>query len=267
MKRAILIIITVAAFVAWARYFQQPHSGTTPPADSGTNLSLKETQSVHPISEAPKKPRSQAMERRSAIRSATERPIADDRLVLRQTIDALVSPQTTYAQRQAIWKQIKLADQLDQAIEELQQRVNDDPRSVENSANLGIAYYRKCGAIEDMREQAILAMKADQTLDMALQLDPTHWEAKFNKAVGMSYWPEQLNKRNEVVEHFRQLIQQQETQPAEPQFAKPYFWLGKEYQKAGRADYAMQVWQRGATLFPADADLKDKLNATVADGR
>ena len=113
--------------------------------------------------------------------------------------------------------------------------------------------------MSDVREQAILAMKADKTLEAALNLDPSNWEARFIKAVGMSYWPANLNKSGEVVEQFLKLIQQQEGQPKEPQFAQPYLWLGKEYEKAGQAEYAAQVWQRGAALFPDNKELQNKL--------
>ena len=61
------------------------------------------------------------------------------------------------------------------------------------------------------------------------------------------------------MEQFLKLIQQQEGQPKEPQFAQPYLWLGKEYEKAGQAEYAAQVWQRGAALFPDNKELQNKL--------
>src|SRR5207302_1575250 len=108
----------------------------------------------------------------------------------------------------------------------------NDPQTAEYAAALGEAYMKKCATMTDVREQAILAMKADKTLETALNMDPSNWEARFIKAVGMSYWPANLNKSGEVVEQFLTLIQQQEAQPKEPQFAQPYLWLGKEYEKA-----------------------------------
>lgn len=77
----------------------------------------------------------------------------------------------------------------------------------------------------------------------------------------MSYWPPDLNKGQEVIEQFQTLIQQQETQPPQPQFARSYLRLGEQYQKAGYPDYAAQIWQRGAALFPNDAILKNKLGS------
>ena len=75
----------------------------------------------------------------------------------------------------------------------------------------------------------------------------------------MSYWPAQLNKGQEVIEQFAVLIQQQEAQPSQPQFARSYIWLGDQYRKTGYPEYAAQVWQRGAALFPNNEELKNKL--------
>jgi hypothetical protein len=77
----------------------------------------------------------------------------------------------------------------------------------------------------------------------------------------MSYWPAEMNKGDEVINRFTQLIQDQETQPAQPHFAQSYVWLGDQYQKSGRADYADQVWRRGAALFPSEPMLQKKLAA------
>jgi len=184
---------------------------------------------------------------------------ADVSLLLDQAIETLVSAQAGFELKQAAWQHLKATGKLDEAISELEQRKANDPGRAEYAAALGQAYLKKCALMEDVREQAMLAMKADQTLEAALSLDPSNWEARYAKAVGMSYWPAQLNKQQEVIEQFQTLIQQQEGQPQQPQFARSYAWLGDQYQKAGYADYAVQVWQRGATLFPNNEELKGKL--------
>jgi tetratricopeptide (TPR) repeat protein len=188
-------------------------------------------------------------------------PRMDSRLVFDRDIETLVSSQAGFEQKQAIWKGLKSAGKLDQAISELELRAANDPRTAEYPAALGQAYLKKCIGMEDLREQAVLAMKADQSFETALNLDPSNWEARFTKAVGMSYWPRQLNKGEEVIEQFRTLIQQQEAQPPQPQFARSYVWLGDQYQKAGHSEDAAQVWQRGATLFPNNKELTGRLTS------
>jgi len=151
---------------------------------------------------------------------------------------------------------------MDQVIGELERRMAADPRAAEYPAELGAAYLKECALIQDIRERGILAMKADELFDTALNLDSSNWDARFTKALAMSYWPPQLNKGQEVIEQFTALIQQQEMQPPQPQFARSYVLLGEQYQKAGNSDSAQQVWQRGAALFPDNTDLENKLAPT-----
>ena len=184
-----------------------------------------------------------------------------DRTITSRAVDVLVSPQAAYEQKRAAWKQLRESGKLDQAIAELEQRVGADPRSADNAAALGHAYLQKCGTIQDLREQGILAMQADKVFDTALILDPSNWEARFTKAVALSYWPATMNKGQEVIEHFQTLIQQQESQTPQPQFADTYLWLGNQYEKDGRTDDARMTWERGALLFPDNDSLKKKLSA------
>ena len=176
-----------------------------------------------------------------------------------QAVETLVSSRATLAQKRRAWKQLLDQGQLDQAIGELERWAANDPQKSESPAALGQAYMKKCATSQDVREQAILAMKADQTLETALNLDPSNWEARFTKAAGMAHWPEQLNKGREVIEQFRTLIQQQEAQPSQPEFAQSYVFLGDQYHKSGNLEYATQVWERGAAFFPNHAELKSKL--------
>jgi hypothetical protein len=178
---------------------------------------------------------------------------------IKQLVDVLVSPQASFDQKQAAWKKLKDAGKMDEAITELEQRAAANPQSAEYPATLGQAYLQKASTIQEIPDQGILAMKADKSFDAALQLDPKNWEARFTKAVAMSYWPPQLNKGQEVIDHFTQLIEQQEAQPPQPQFAATYLWLGDHYQKTGKSDYARATWQCGAERFPADASLKQRL--------
>lgn len=176
-----------------------------------------------------------------------------------QLVDILAAPQSTYQQKQSAWKGFRDPRKLDEAIVDLEERTKNEPQYAEYPALLGRAYLQKAGITEDVREQAILGMKADQTFDAALSLDSSHWEARFMKAVGMSYWPAQMNKGPEVIERFTSLIQDQERQTPQPQFAQPYIRLGEEYRKAGQLDLAQQVWQRGASFYPENPDLQRKL--------
>ncbi|MGD1019543.1 MAG: tetratricopeptide repeat protein [Verrucomicrobiia bacterium] len=176
-----------------------------------------------------------------------------------QPLQTLVSPQASFAQKQAAWKQIRDAGQLDEAIAQLKQAVKDDPSVAAYSAALGQAYLQKLGTTQDVRQQAILAMEADQTFDQALTLDPNNWDARFSKASALAHWPAELNKSQEIMENLSTLIDQQEARAPQPEYAQSYVLLGDQYLKAGYPDNAQQMWQRGAALFPNNEALQNKL--------
>jgi tetratricopeptide (TPR) repeat protein len=180
----------------------------------------------------------------------------------RNAIETLLSPASTYDEKQSVWKKLKDMGQMDDAIAELQRRVAANPDSVEDTVTLAEAYFKKCGQINDIRQQAEFAMQADQLLDTALGVDPSNLEAQFDKVSAMAHWPLELNQGPKVLEQFQNLIQEQESQPPQPQFALSYLRLGDFYQKTGDANDAMQVWQRGAALFPENTDLQNRLSTT-----
>jgi hypothetical protein len=176
-----------------------------------------------------------------------------------QPVQTLLSRQASYAEKQAAWKQLRDSGELGRAISELEQAVKSNPEMAEYSAVLGQAYLQKLQATPDVREQNILAMKADQSFDTALTTDPSNWDARFSKARALSFWPAEFNKSEEVMQLYSTLIDQQEAQPPQPQFARTYVLLGEQYQKAGYTDLAQEMWQRGAAIFPNDEGLRTKL--------
>ena len=265
MKRILLVLVSCGVVIGAAAYMNRP----TPPQVVSTKPVARPA--AIPVS-APSRPVKPLVARqaRQTTDDAHNAEMASggfnrsaaaksDASVLTRSIDILVSPQATFEQKQAAWRQLREAGKLDKAISELEQRVANDPHTPDYPAALGQAYLQKCATIQDVREQGILAMQADKVFDTALGLDPLNWEARFTKAVAMSYWPANLNKGEEVIQHFQTLIQQQEVQAAQPQFAETYAWLGDQYHKAGRASEARAVWTRGATLFPENGGLKTKL--------
>ncbi|PWU13381.1 MAG: hypothetical protein C5B50_19405 [Verrucomicrobia bacterium] len=178
---------------------------------------------------------------------------------VRQAVDVLVWPNYTYEQKRAAWKQLREEGGMDQAIADLEQRATNEPGNADVFAILGHAYLQKCGTLQDVRDKGILAMQADKMFEKALDLDPQNWEARFTKAVAMSYWPPVLNKSGEVIQQFETLVQQQEGKAQQPKFAQTYAWLGDQYAKAGRSQDATATWERGAALFPTDEKLRGKL--------
>ena len=203
-----------------------------------------------------------------ASRPPGSRPSDPATAALRDRIATLVSPASTFQQREAIWKQLGTVEQLDEVVNALKEGATNNPDSALYQAELGRANLQKAGIVSknggSMNELGILGMTADQNFDNALKIDPANWDAQFFKAVSMSYWPAELNKGNEVVDRLSNLINQQDSLPSQAEFAMPYIALGQQYQKLGQADSALQTWQAGAAKFPNDATLQQKLTAAPA---
>jgi tetratricopeptide (TPR) repeat protein len=182
----------------------------------------------------------------------------DNSSAIKQAVDQLISPQTSFSERHALWQKLKAAGELDQVVAELKQREVANPDDPSIPTAIGEALMNKF-PIADPDESALNGMHVDQSFNQALKLDPANWEAQFYKATELSYWPAQMNQGPEVVQRFSALIDQQETMPVQPQFAQTYELLGDYYQRTGQADKAAATWQLGLTEFPNDPTLQTKL--------
>ena len=266
MKKTIIVFIggacLMAGIMVWAKHTRPtPVSADQPSPDTATP---QNTPTVQPSptryaqSAAASDSNTSTVSQLSSTPPTVD-PAATARLAFKQSMDTLLSPASTHEQRQAAWKQLIDAGQLDQAVAQLQQLAAANPQSSQYIGTLGELYLMQCSQTTDVREQGILALNADKLFDTALNLDPSDWEARFPKAVAMSHWPASLNKGQDVVDNFLTLIQQQDSLPSQTQFALPYLKLGDYYQKAGNTTSALNAWQKGASLFPANEDLKSRL--------
>jgi hypothetical protein len=192
-------------------------------------------------------------------------------LALAAALDTFTSPQSTFAQKQAVLDQLRKAGRLEEAIATLKQLAAQSPNDAAIPTALGEAEISQIrtlyenGASPMSNDVAILGLQADQNFTAALALDPTNWEAQFEKAASMAHWPPVLNKGPEVIQRLTALVTQQEAATApQPEFAQTYAVLGEQYQAAGQPDKAVQVWQQGLGHFPLSSTLQRELSAPTA---
>ena len=178
-----------------------------------------------------------------------------------QAADYLLNPEAPYTQRFEFLGRLLNEGLLPGVVAELEKRAREETNNPAIPATLGQAYLLQASlATNSISEQGILGLKADQVFDRALAQDGGNWEARYWKAAAMSHWPTVLNKSQEVMQHFVKLIEQQEAEPPQPQFAETYAWLGKQYLKAGYPEYAKQAWERGLVFFPNHEQLTANIN-------
>ena len=174
-------------------------------------------------------------------------------------LDELHARETPRARRQAIWNEIREAGLLDRAIEEFENRARESPRDPDRKSELGLAYLQKVFGVNDL-EKGAWAAKADRAFDEALAINPAHWEARFQKAISLSYWPPIMGKQPEAIRQFETLLSNQEALPARPEFAQTYIFLGNLYHQKGERDKAAETWRKGAGLFPQNRELAQKIS-------
>lgn len=194
--------------------------------------------------------------------AAPSHPESEAVAAFRKTIDLLLTPQYA-AQKQELFDRLRTSGQIDATIAELQRRAKETPGDANLHTTLGEAMLNKVRLLHetgaDINEQGILAMRADQTFNAALKIDPKNWEAQFVKYSTMYYWPAELQRDAEVAQRLSGLIDQQEALPPQPYFAQTYVVLGNQYQKMGKPEFAEATWRLGLAKFPNDATLLAKI--------
>jgi tetratricopeptide (TPR) repeat protein len=201
---------------------------------------------------------------KAGIESPAENPAADDsarEASLAEAMEKLADPRLSREDRNETWSELRKAGLLDDAVAAFEARVKDDPQNPDRHAELGNAYIQKILAAGDA-EKSRWAMKADGAFDQALALDDHHWEARFQKAASLSYWPPLFGKQAEAMKHFEVLREQQEAGPPQPKFAATYLLLGNLYQNGNNLEKAREVWKKGAELFPGDQEIAKKVEAS-----
>jgi tetratricopeptide (TPR) repeat protein len=179
---------------------------------------------------------------------------------LAASIQQLLDPKLNELERDEIWKKLKDAGKLDEAVAWFEQQVEQRPNDPDAQVDLGTAYVQKIMESGGGPLAGKWAMKADGAWDRALEIDERHWEARFRKAVGLSFWPPVFGKQGEAIKHFETLLaQQEENGSAQSHYVETYKLLGNMYAQSGQQDKALAAWKKGLASFPNDPDLLAKL--------
>ena len=160
----------------------------------------------------------------------------------------------------AMWKDIRAAGMLAEVIAAYETASKDDPSNPDLKVDLGNAYLQKTFEAGGGPEAGVWATKADKVFDQALALNPEHWEARFTKAVSLSFWPPALGKQAEAIKNFETLVEQQERGSQQSYHSETYIFLGNLYQQSGKGDKAVETWKRGYSRFPDSSELKKQID-------
>jgi tetratricopeptide (TPR) repeat protein len=157
------------------------------------------------------------------------------------------------------WKAIDAAGGVDEVLALFEQYAREHPESAGAQVELGGAYLQKVFKAGNGPEAGVWATKADKAFDGALSIDDHSWDARFSKAVSLSFWPPVFGKQTEAIKHFEILAEQQAQAPPEPRFAQTWLLLGNLYQQLGNPNQALATWQKGLSLFPDNAQIQKQI--------
>ena len=139
---------------------------------------------------------------------------------------------------------------------QLVSRLKVQPRDVEALVTLARAESQCILPSADMMTQGELSTHAIELLESALEIDPKHWIARYTLASINFRSPAFLGRAPRAAKEFDELLRQQGDRTENPRFARVFEYRGVLFARAGQADSARSLFERGARLFPADTTLR-----------
>ena len=175
----------------------------------------------------------------------------------------LIDGDLAWEDKMALWQELRESGRLADVVAWMGEQAKLFPNDPDKQVRFGEALIQKLMDTKNMMEQGALSMAADKAFDRALELDDRHWEARFQKAVSLSFWPPSLGKQGEAIHHFEVLVDQQKSQTPNPGFASTYLFLGNMHMQRGDTDKALAVWREGLETYPNDAELRQQIAAAT----
>lgn len=160
---------------------------------------------------------------------------------------------------QDFWQRMREEGRVDELIAAFEAHAAEAPGDPERQLQLGQAYLQKIQEVGNGPLAGELATRADRAFDAALAVDPDHWEARFHKAVALSFWPPVFGKQNAAIAQFEHLIGQQAGLAPAPEHAQVHLLLGNMYQQVGATEKALAAWKTGLSVFPDHEGLAAQL--------
>ncbi len=157
-----------------------------------------------------------------------------------------------------LWAEAAANGQLHGLLAEMERQMEDVPESADKHFDRARAYYAAAGSFPSNND-GNWWVDSNMAFDKALEYDPEHWDARYQKARNMAFWPVAYGGQAEAVRHFETLADQQEHRPSETRHAKTYVWLGNLYDQQGKTDAARAAWERGLARFPGNSQLLGRL--------
>jgi tetratricopeptide (TPR) repeat protein len=184
-------------------------------------------------------------------------------LTLEDALARLDDPKLTGTAREMFWQELRERKMLDGVIAEMEKRAKANKSDADLQTQLAEVYLQKIQEVGQGPLAGVYATKADKAYDAALNINPEHWDARFGKAVSLSFWPPALGKQPLAIKEFETLLEQQSRQATRSDFAQTYLFLGNLYLQTGAGAKALETWNKGLAAFPDNEALKAQVAAAA----
>lgn len=174
-------------------------------------------------------------------------------------LERLLAGDLDEGEAQRLWRQAADHGAADALLQAFEERVEADPTNPDARVDLGVACLQRIQEVGNGPLAGVYATRADQAFDAALAIDERHWDARFHKAVALSFWPPVFGKQGAAIQQFEVLVAQQAGSVQKPAFARTHLLLGNMYAQMGELEKAQAAWRHGAELFPAFEPLQEQL--------
>jgi tetratricopeptide (TPR) repeat protein len=134
-------------------------------------------------------------------------------------------------------------------------RIATNPRDVEALVGAARALSQCLVPSANFISQGELSHDAMEMLEQVIELQPTHWLARYVLASIAYRSPAFLGRGKIAAQHFDELLRQQGDRTDDPMYARVFELRGMQLSRSGQADSARSLWTRGAKLFPNDSAL------------
>lgn len=169
-------------------------------------------------------------------------------------------------EREEFWQRMRDEGRMDEVIAAFEARAEANPSNPDFQVDLGEAYLQKIQEVGNGPLAGVLATQADDAFNRALDVDPEHWNARFTKAIALSFWPKFTGKQGQAISELETLVAQQASANVEPHHVQSHLILGNLYQDSGQTEKAIAAWQAGLALFPQNEALIGQLQLASGNG-
>lgn len=150
----------------------------------------------------------------------------------------------------------------DRSIDFFKRLVARHPASANARMNLGFAFVDKIPVVGDLR-QALLGRSAIDQFSKSLDARTT-WLACYTRGRIRLFYPDRFGQAKGAVADLERALQVQRAEPARPYHVRTFVTLGDAYYwRVHDLAKARRMWEEGAARFPADRDLRARLDNDV----